>query len=201
MMRAALPMIVLMFATGCGRSITTDGSPDAARVARWLSSSDRLSDNEAMIVPRASLVMSDYSIPLNHANLHKLGPDRIAGCTLSSVRRSGREVVALWGCAQTVPEIRRQVWFGLEGGKIGYARYSEADMGMISAVSRSSPRRDQTEVITPRYTGSSNARPAPRATQISASSATITGSPVALASTMSIPRSSDPPPVITIPWS
>ena len=128
MIRAALAMIVLVLAGGCGRSITTDGSPDAARVAQWLSSSDRLSD-DAMIVPRASLVMSDYSVPLNHANLHKLGPDRIAGCTLSSVRRSGREVVALWGCAETVPEIRRQVWFGLEGGKIGYARYSEADMG------------------------------------------------------------------------
>lgn len=123
-------MTVLALASSCGLSITTDGSPDAIRVARWLSSSAPLSDDDTMIMPKASLVMSDYSVPLDRANLHKLGPDRIAGCTLSSVRRSGSEVVASWVCRQVVPEIRRQVWFSLEKGRIGYARYNEADMMM-----------------------------------------------------------------------
>ena len=127
MTRTVLAMILLA-PGGCGRSVTTDGSPDAVRVAGWLSSSDGLSDDDDMIMPKAALVMSDYSVPLNRANLHKLGPDRIAGCALSSVRRSGPEVVAAWVCRQRIPEIRRQVWLHLEKGRISHARYSEADM-------------------------------------------------------------------------
>jgi len=131
LIRGALAILLLVPATGCGRSVATDGSPDAQRVAQWLSSRSWQAD-DSIIMPKAPLVMSDYSVPLNRTSLETLGPARVAGCKLDSVRRSGAEVVASWGCAEAVPEIRRQVRFRLENGRVRYASYSEADMTQIA---------------------------------------------------------------------
>lgn len=127
-MRNHLAIAIILLAAGCAQAIKSDGSPEAQRVALWLTQGSWLPDDSADIAPRARLIMSDYEVPLTRANLHKLGPDRLTGCEIASIARSGAEVVATWRCDRPIPLVRRQVRFGVEQNKVVYARYAEADM-------------------------------------------------------------------------
>jgi hypothetical protein len=120
---------------GCGSAIATDGSPEAGRVAAWLSSSQWISwVTDDPVVPGAVLVMSDFGRPLTLGNLRQSGPDRIAGCALARVERTRSGVAATWSCATHVDLPQRQVEFDMLDGRIRAARYTEAYQALSANV-------------------------------------------------------------------
>jgi hypothetical protein len=129
-LRNAFAMSLILLAMGCAKTIKSDGSPEARRVTQWLTQSSWPWNDSANLAPRARLIMSDYEMPLSRSKLRELGPDRLTGCEIASIARSGPEVVATWKCNAPIPLIRRQVWFGVEKDKVGYARYVEVEMSL-----------------------------------------------------------------------
>ena len=117
----------------CTGSIPTDGSPEARRVAAWLSST-RWSGpaRDAPVAPEATLTLSDFGVPLTLANLRRFGPDRIPGCRPARVERSRVGVTATWSCATPVDLLQRQVEFDMKAGRIVGARHVEAYQARIS---------------------------------------------------------------------
>jgi hypothetical protein len=112
---------------GCDRPVSTDGSPEAGRVAQWLSSSRwRDGSGEDPVARGGRLTLSDYGEPLTLANLRRSGPDRIKGCRLARVERSRFGVTATWSCDSPVPPAQRRVEFRMTGTRIDGAGYQEA---------------------------------------------------------------------------
>jgi len=132
MTRLCMLTSLLLALAGCGNEIATDGSPEARQVAAWLSSSRwSLWQTDDPVEPGATLVMSDYGMPLTLSNLRRFGPDRMAGCSLSRVARSRFGVTATWLCSAPVALPQRQVEFGMRDGRIRDARHIEGVMATL----------------------------------------------------------------------
>ena len=128
MNRALLPLLAAIALAGCAKPLPTDDSPEAHRVAAWLTSEPPASSApDPRLMPDAQLVLSDYGLPLTRDNVLRFGPGRNPGCVLGRVERSQGGAVATWACKPDLPLRRRQVVFALRGDRIRSAHYSEAD--------------------------------------------------------------------------
>jgi hypothetical protein len=117
---AAAALLTLAACSG-QRPLPTDGSAEAAIVARWLSDGD-----EGLVRPGAVLVESDYSVALSLDALRAHGPDSDPDCQRAGVARSGTSVRASWDCRKGSESCPRQVDFILVSGQISSVHTNEA---------------------------------------------------------------------------
>ena len=126
--RPPLLFLSLLALGGCAKPLPTDGSPEAHRVAAWLTSAPPASSApDPRLLPDAHLLLSDYGLPLTRDVVLRFGPSRTPGCVLARVERSRDGATATWACKPDLPLKKRQIDFALRGDRIRSARYEEAD--------------------------------------------------------------------------
>lgn len=136
-------LLTVLVVSGCNAStpakefasFETDGSPESAIVQRWLSGEDDEPAATALIPSQAQLLMSDYGVPLTRQNVERLGPDRVAGCTRSTIARFKSATRATWNCPPEIENFRTYVDFRVSYGRILSANYTEALQALTNPTS------------------------------------------------------------------